>query len=65
MEEKLDRIIELLEQLVENTKPKEFSLNYNQVLINHNNDEAVAQTVKEASDRTDVRSVRYRPRPEV
>jgi hypothetical protein len=64
MEEKLDRILELLEELVEQGKPREFKLNYNQVLINHNNEEAVAQTVKEASDRADVRSVRYRPRPE-
>lgn len=64
MENKLDRIIELLEQIAENTKKTEPKLNFNQVLINHNNVEAVAETVREAAARADVRSVRYRPRPE-
>lgn len=63
MEEKLDRIIELLEELVELKRPKEVKLNFNQVLIKHTDDEAVARTVQEAIDRADVESVRYRPRP--
>lgn len=63
MEEKLDRIIELLEQIVENTKKPEARLNFSQVLIKHTDDEAVARTVSEASNRDDVESVRYRPRP--
>jgi hypothetical protein len=63
MEAKLDRIIELLEELVELKRPKEVKLNFNQVLIAHQDDEAVAKTVKEAVDRADVESVRYRPRP--
>jgi hypothetical protein len=63
MEAKLDRIIELLEEIAASTRPKEVKLNFNQVLINHNDEEAVAKTVSEASARADVRAVRYRPRP--
>lgn len=59
MEEKLDRIIELLEVLVANSKPRR--IDFNQVLISHADEEAVAATVTEMISRADVDFIRYRP----